>query len=255
MVPRRGSAFATGILILTLGMTGCAPRGPTSPTPSPLPTAGETPTPTPAPTASIITIEVPADGTRVAVPLAMSGAANTFEAALRIDAIGPTGAVLCVRDILATSGSGTPGTWSTSLAFPPPVGDQEVTLRAYELSAEDGAIVNLVERNVTVSADRPAIFITAPVCGTTLAAGSTLSVTGRAFVFEAQLTLELRDASGSAVASKHVVAARGDAESDFAATITIPTGLPIGSYDLVAFSTSARDGSPEHEFAIPLTIT
>ncbi|MDJ0333930.1 Gmad2 immunoglobulin-like domain-containing protein [Salinibacterium sp. G-O1] len=184
----------------------------------------------------------------------MSGTSNTFEAALTIDAIGASDETLCVRHIMATSGSGTPGTWASELAFPPPEAGEAITLRAYELSAKDGSIINLVEREVTLTADRPPIFITSPVCGAAVAPGSTLAVTGRAFVFEAQFTLELRTASGVAVVSQHVYAERGDQESDFTAILAIQSALPIGLYDLVAYSTSAKDGSPQDEFSMQVQV-
>ena len=79
----------------------------------------------------------------------------------------------------------------------------------------DGSIENLVERNVTLSPQHPAIFITSPECGATVAPGDTLEVTGRAAVFEAALTVELRDASGAVVVGQNVMAATGVEESDF----------------------------------------
>ena len=261
MVQHHRFATATGILGLVIALTGCTP-GPVlppsgSPTPSPSTTSSAptpAPTPTPTPTTPLITIDDPADSASVAVPIAMSGTANTFEAALRIDAIGPTGETLCVRDIMATSGSGTPGTWQSELAFPPLATDETITLRAYELSAKDGSIVNAVEREVNLTAERPAIFIVAPSCGATVARGSIVNVTGRAFVFEAQFTLELRNAGGIPVVSQHVFAAQSGQESDFTATLAIQSALPVGGYDLVAYSLNAKDGSPQDEFSIQIRV-
>jgi hypothetical protein len=187
-------------------------------------------------------------------PVQMSGTANTFEAALTVDALDASGNTLCIRNLTASSGSGTPGTWETALAFPPPDGDVAVTLRAYTFSAADGATENLVERPVIVSADHPVIFISEPACGATVSSGELLAVSGQAFVFEAALTVELRDASGSPFASQDVMAARGDEESPWATLLAIPAGLAAGAYDLVAYDLSARDGAIENEFSIQVFV-
>jgi hypothetical protein len=155
---------------------------------------------------------------------------------------------------MASSGTGTPGTWETTLAVPPPAAAVEVTVRAYSFSAMDGSMINLVERTATLSTERPAIFITSPACGATVAPGGMLAVTGRAAVFEAALTVELRDATGAAVVTQNVMAASGVEEADFSATLTIPPTLPSGFYDLVAFNHSAMDGSVENEFSMQLVV-
>jgi hypothetical protein len=210
------------------------------------------PTSTPA-AAPIITIdEPPADGT-VSVPFVASGLSNTFEAALTVDVTDDTGAVLCRRHIMATSGSGTPGTWQTSIAIPPPADDTEATFRAYELSAEDGSEINIVERPITISAEHPPLFITSPACLATTAPGADLTVTGRGVVFEAAFILQLRDASGTAVAEQRGMAG-GTEETDFTVTMPIPADLASGLYDLVAFNYSARDGAIENEFAVQVVV-
>ena len=194
------------------------------------------------------------DGATVAVPIDVSGEADVFEAALTVDVLDASGIRLCIRHIMATSGTGTPGTWAATMAFPPPPAAEPVTVRGYSFSAKDGSIVNLVKRNVTVSSHRPAIFITSPACGATVAPGVTLAVQGRAAVFEAALTVELRDASGTAVVTQNVMADSGTDESDFSAALAIPATLPSGFYDLVAFDHSARDGAVENEFAIQVEV-
>ena len=212
------------------------------------------PTSTSTSSSLAITIDSPTDSKSVAVPIPMSGTSNTFEASLTIDAIGPGGETLCVRHIMATSGSGTPGTWASELAFPPLGAGRSITLRAYELSAKDGSIINLVERDVYLTADRPRIFITSPDCGATVARGSTLAVTGRALAFEAHLTLELRNASGTPVVTQQAFSAEGGTESDFTAILAIQSALPIGLYDLVAYSISAKDGSIQDEFSVQIQV-
>ncbi|WP_411719864.1 Gmad2 immunoglobulin-like domain-containing protein, partial [Mycetocola sp.] len=58
-------------------------------------------------------------GARVAAPVEAEGTANTFEAVLTVDIVNEAGDILCTRHILATSGSGTTGTWQARLGFGP----------------------------------------------------------------------------------------------------------------------------------------
>ena len=189
------------------------------------------------------------------VPLEADGTANTFEAALTVDAINAAGDILCMRRVTATPSSGAPGVWQAVLGFAPQ-GDTEepITLRAYEESAEDGSIINLVERQLTLSAEHPAIFLTSPVCGDVVAAGGPLAVQGLATVFEAALTIELRDAAGNAVFTHNLMTAEGGVESPFGEIVTLPAGLTVGFYDLVAFNVSAMDGSVENEFPVQVEV-
>jgi hypothetical protein len=232
---------------------------PPSATPSPTGTGGSAPgtpgTPSPTdPTSPFIVIDDPPDGANVATPLSVRGTANTFEAALTVMLVTPVGDVLCIREVMATSGSGTPGTWETLLGFSPPDYDTPATLRAYEQSAEDGSPVNVVEQAVVITPDRPPIFIYQPICGDRVAPGDPLFVKGRAHVFEAQLSLELRTPAGEVVLAQQVTAESGSEESNFETTLTIPATLPLGFYDLVAFDNSAQDGSVENEFPIQIEV-
>lgn len=243
----RAAALAVGFLLVT----GCAAN--------PGPTASSSPppseTPSSPPVADVITIDGPSDGARVTVPVEAEGTANTFEAALTVDVVNEAGDILCMRHIMATSGSGTRGTWQTRLGFAP---EQDiaapVTLRAYELSANDGSMINLVERRITLLPERPPILLTSPICGDVVAAGGALSVQGLATVFEAALTIELRDAAGAAVFSRNLMTAEGGVESPFGEFITIPASLPAGFYDLVALNYSAKDGSVENEFPVQIDV-
>jgi len=253
---RRGlSAVALSAVVLVMS-SACAseatsPTG--SPTPTPTSTTPTTTTPTPTATSDpLISIDVPTADSTVPTPVEMSGTANTFEAALMVDVLDAAGTQLCVRSIMASSGSGTPGRWETTLDFPPPASSVPVTLRAYDFSAKDGSMENLVERQVTISDDHPAIFITTPACGQEVAPGSTLTVTGRALVFEAMFTVELRNAAGATLVNTEVTAESGTEESDFTAALAIPADAVSGYYDLVAFDNSAKDGSVIDEFSIQL---
>jgi len=258
MFLRRSFALVACSAALVLVMAACAGApGSLSASPSPQTSASTSTSPTPAPTstAPVITIDSPVEGATASVPVLMSGTADTFEAALTVDALDEAGDVICARSITATSGSGTPGTWETNLAFPPPDSDAPVTLRAYELSAKDGSMTNLVEREITVSAERPAITLTSPVCGATMTnPGADFLVEGLATVFEAALTVEFRDAAGWVILTKDLVTEVGNQESGFSEYVTLPADTPAGFYDVVAFDHSPKDGSIENEFSVQVRV-
>jgi hypothetical protein len=250
-----------GIIAAILGLAACSSGPDPSASPTPPASVSPTPTPTPTPTApptpgAVIDLIVPADGATVHVPVVMSGTSNTFEAALTGDALTAVGDLLCVRHIVASSGSGTPGTWQTTLDFVPPSDSQNtpVTLRAYELSAKDGAMINLVERVVAVSPVHAVIMLSSPTCGDVVAPGANLAIAGLATVFEAALTVELRDQVGTVVFSRDLLTEEGSVESLFGTTITVPAALSAGLYDVVAFDRSARDGQIENEFTVQIAV-
>ena len=166
----------------------------------------------------------------------------------------PVGDTLCIREVMATSGSGTEGTWEAVLGFTPPDVDTPATVRAFERSAKDGSPVNVVDRDVVITTERPPIFVYQPSCGDRVAPGDPLFVKGRALVFEAQFSLDLRNAAGEVVLTQQATAQSGSEESNFDATITIPADLPAGFYDLVAYDNSAQDGSIQNEFPVQIEL-
>jgi germination protein M len=92
----------------------------------------------------LIFVESPAPFDKVSVPLRITGTANTFEAVFQADVIDEDGNVLVHETLMATSGTGTRGTFDETLDFTPSESG-EITLLVYELSAKDGAVVNDVE--------------------------------------------------------------------------------------------------------------
>jgi hypothetical protein len=246
------------VLATTLAMlSSCADYGGPAPSPPPTgaPTASPAPTTSPPTPTPLITILSPPEGERVTAPITASGRANTFEAQLVVDAVNEAGNLLCIRQVTATSGSGTEGSWSATLGIAPEsASDSPITLRAYERSALDGEVVNLVERRLVLSAEHPEIFLTSPVCGEVFAPGGAMAVRGRATVFEAALTLELRDQAGAAVFTRNLMTEEGGAESDFGEIVPLPAELAPGLYDLVAFTVSADDGSVENEFPVQVSV-
>ncbi|MEZ5100897.1 MAG: GerMN domain-containing protein [Thermoleophilia bacterium] len=94
--------------------------------------------------APAILVESPAVGDTVSSPLRVRGTANTFEASLTLRVKNESGGFLVTRDIQATSGTGTRGTFSTTLRFTPPAGSTRVQLVAFERSARDGRPIHRV---------------------------------------------------------------------------------------------------------------
>lgn len=252
---RRRSAAALLLPVLALASWSCggdddAPDASATPAATPAPTSAPA---SPTAEAAAIEIDEPAPDATVTVPFTMSGGANVFEAALTIDVLGnAAGAVLCTRHVQATSGTGTPGTWEGIMAFTPPDTPVPVTLRAYNFSARDGAMENVVERSVTLSDERPNIVIESPACAEDVGQGM-LSVSGMALVFEAVLFVDIRDASGTAVLTQRVMAAGGTEFSPWTATFDL-SALPGGFYDVVAYNLSSRDGAIENEFPVQIAV-
>jgi hypothetical protein len=234
------------------GSSGSTTPGNRTAVVSPTPAAAE---PTPA---SGIVIDEPAEGS-VRVPIEMSGQANVFEGALTIDAVGSDGTtVLCSRHVQVEAGSGTPAVWKGTLAFVPTAsGEVPVTLRAYSLSARDGSMENLVTRSVTLADFTPPLFMSAPACGAE--ASGSLTVSGLSTFFEMPFFVDVRDASGQAIVKQRVFAkrettlVRGVDMAPWEATLDL-SGVAPGFYDIVAYTRSASDGSPENEFPVQISV-
>jgi hypothetical protein len=243
--------FILFCLLLSVAFAACDGDDDDDETPTSTP-AASTPVTTPSADPAIV-IETPAEGDTVTTPVEMTGIANVFEAVLFIDAVLSDDTVLCSRRLMATSGTGTPGDWNGILAFAAPSEDTAVSLRGFSLSAMDGSVINLVEREVTVSAEQPDIVIDEPACRAEVT-GPTLAVSGEAQVFEAALTVELRDEAGVAVITQQVMAASGTERSPWSTTFDLGAVTP-GFYDVVAYSISAMDGSVINEFPVQISVS
>jgi hypothetical protein len=223
-----------------------------------------TPTPATAPTGvptddlPAIVIEAPELGAIVEVPFTISGTANVFEAALSVQVLTADGQLVCQHNIMATSGSGTRGDWTTTMAFPPPeppAGNAAVPMivRALSYSARDGSEENVVTVDINVSGQRPPNVITQPTCGAEASAGAMLTVSGVTDAFEGSLQLELQDASGNVALSETVQAEGGLGNAPWETTLSL-AGIQPGAYTLIAFDFSAEDGTRQNEFPVPVTI-
>jgi spore germination protein GerM len=97
----------------------------------------------------IVLVESPLYGAEVPPSFTASGTSNAFEAGHVLQVLGPDGAVLFDTPVTATSGTGTRGTWQTTVALPAST-TGPVTLRVFEPSARDGSPLGLVDIALTV---------------------------------------------------------------------------------------------------------
>ena len=92
----------------------------------------------------VIFVAAPAVNDTVSSPLRVRGTANTFEAAFMLQILDADGTILIEQPMMATSGTGTRGTFDETIEFNAEPGSQ-ITLRVFEHSARDGSEVNVVE--------------------------------------------------------------------------------------------------------------
>jgi germination protein M len=89
-----------------------------------------------------IFVEIPAVGDHVGSPLVIQGTANTFEAQFVARILGEDGQTLGEQSVMATSGSGTRGTFNEAISFTADA--SRVTLVVFEPSAADGRPIHVV---------------------------------------------------------------------------------------------------------------
>ena len=94
-----------------------------------------------------ILVESPLRGEAVTSPLRVTGTANTFEATFDLEILNSSGVRAAWRFVTASSGSGTRGTFDTTISFPHTGGP--ITLVAYEPSAENGKPIHVVRIPLT----------------------------------------------------------------------------------------------------------
>lgn len=93
--------------------------------------------------------ETPVPGASVGRPVVVAGSANVFEAQLQVRVLNSKGEILADVPVMATSGTGTRGTFRESIAYP--AGHAGAgKIRFYAFSAKDGSEENVVEVAVTL---------------------------------------------------------------------------------------------------------
>ena len=97
----------------------------------------------------------------------------------------------------------------------------------------------------------PAVFVDRPAFG---AAMPNLShVTGTANVFEATVSIEVRDEHGDVVLRTFTTATSGNGTRGTFDTV-LPLPSTSGNATITAFEASAEDGRPLHEVDVPVTL-
>ena len=100
--------------------------------------------------APAILVEAPLPFAEVSSPLRITGTANTFEAAFTVNVTDAEGLIVYGEPAMATSGSGTRGTFDVTATFEVPRPGLGAVI-VFEESAEDGQPVNVVEIPVQMS--------------------------------------------------------------------------------------------------------
>jgi germination protein M len=96
-----------------------------------------------------ILVESPLPGDAVTIPIRVRGTANVFEATVSIQVRDEHGDVMLETFTTATSGNGMRGTFDTDLSVPDASGN--MTIVAFEASAEDGRPLHQVDVPVTLT--------------------------------------------------------------------------------------------------------
>lgn len=99
----------------------------------------------------LILLEQPVDGATVSQPIHVRGMSNTFEAVINYQVLAPDRSVLVEDFLMATSGTGTWGTFDADLVALPAGTTGQVIVRLFEYSAKDGTPVNVTESLVTLA--------------------------------------------------------------------------------------------------------
>ncbi|MHB8762097.1 MAG: Gmad2 immunoglobulin-like domain-containing protein [Coriobacteriia bacterium] len=94
-------------------------------------------------------VEGPTPGEQIASPIRVRGTGNTFEASFMVRVLDDTGATVVEIPAMATSGSGTRGTFDVSVTYPDSA-RPAASVVVFEYSAQDGSEVNVIEIPVTM---------------------------------------------------------------------------------------------------------
>jgi hypothetical protein len=97
-----------------------------------------------------ILVESPLPFEEVTSPLQITGTANTFEASFVLNVVDGEGLIVYDEPVMATSGTGTRGTFDVTATFEVPRAGVGAVI-VFELSAKDGSQINVVEVPVRIS--------------------------------------------------------------------------------------------------------
>lgn len=115
----------------------------------------------------------------------------------------------------------------------------------------EGVVVDPPIGRRAIEDQTPQILVESPLPGDDVSAP--IRLVGTANVFEATVSLEVRDSAGKAILETFTTATTGTGTRG-----TFETSLPLpgrtGDVTVVAFESSAKDGRPLHVFEVPLTL-
>ena len=254
---KRSAAVILGVLLLGVA---CAKAqgslgGPSQP-PAPSATATTSPAPGPSGDGTIV-VEQPRPGDTVASPFTVSGTADVFEAVVSYRLVDDAGTELASGTTMASCGTGCRGDYQASLKFVAD-GDQPARLELFEASAKDGSPIHVVQVPLTLTGsmfqpDQGGVLVQTPEGGSVQF--SPISVTGRANVFEATVSMRLVDVDGNELAATFATATCGTGcWGDFQAALAFSVGSDLPA-TLEVYQASAEDGSPLDLVRIPVTLS
>jgi len=92
----------------------------------------------------ILLVLTPRTGETVSSPVRVTGTANAFEATFQLEVVDPRGLIVAEQTVMATSGTGTRGTFDVTVPF---TIEREGwgAIIVFELSARDGSRTNVEE--------------------------------------------------------------------------------------------------------------
>jgi hypothetical protein len=134
----------------------------------------------------------------------------------------------------------------------------DVTRVAFALDGEsvtaiggEGVVVDPPIGRRAIEEQTPQILIESPLPGDTVT--SPVRLRGTANVFEANVSIEVRDEKGTVILETFTTATSGTGtRGTFNTKLSLPTAS--GSLTIVAFEASAEDGRPLHAVDVPVTI-
>jgi hypothetical protein len=204
-----------------------------------------------------IVVEQPRPGDQVASPFTVSGNADVFEAVVSYRLVDDDGAELASGTTMASCGTGCRGDYRTSVKFVAD-GDQPATLELFEASAKDGSPIHVVQVPVTLTGStfqsgQGGVLVQTPEAGSVQF--SPISVTGKANVFEATVSMRLVDDDGNELAATFATATCGTGcWGDFQAALAFSVDHDLPAW-LEVYQSSAEDGSPLDLVRIPVTLS
>jgi hypothetical protein len=134
----------------------------------------------------------------------------------------------------------------------------DVTRVAFALDGEsvtaiggEGVVVDPPIGRRAIEEQTPQILIESPLPGDTVT--SPVRLRGTANVFEANVSIEVRDEKGTVILETFTTATSGTGtRGTFDTKLSLPTAS--GKLTIVAFEASAEDGRPLHAVDVPVTI-